>query len=586
MTTSRTAFLIRTHRSSWQALDLARRVREHLSENLWFVCDETGGPVATPGFAKIPLGLPALAALGLDRLPEDWGWFCGDCCYYAAASELAGFEYFCLIEEDVFLGAPALEAFGRLLDADRSVAAAARLRRYETPPKYSAGLAAVGADPHAGCIFPVTRVHRDLVPDMLALRRRAQHHPEPLRVNDEGILAAAALASGRPVTDLYDHPEIFAEDRFATNPPHLLEALERAPATSRACHPAVSLADVLRRLADREKNYTEHRLRRIAEEAPAHVAQAIARARAHAESRRRAPEPEPHDRHGPTERLACLLALLPAFSPVHVLDVGANPVEGAAPYAHLLGRGQATVTGFEPNEAVCAGLADAASAQERYLPHALGDGSAGTLHLTRHSGFSSLYHPDAASARHLRFDGSMTVRETAAIGTRRLDDLADIPPVDVLKIDVQGSERAIIANARTTLARALVVQTEVRFFPIYEGEPSFGDLETELRSQGFLFHSFDFLKHARPRTAFASRLRRRAHTQVVDGDGFFVRDLRRMESFTDAELSALCVIADSIMESFDLALMCLDRLMQRGALAEAEVERYLRLVPEGLKRRG
>lgn len=44
-------------------------------------------------------------------------------------------------------------------------------------------------------------------------------------------------------------------------------------------------------------------------------------------------------------RLRALAGLLPQAGPVQVMDVGANPIEGKAPYANLLKAGLAKVVG-------------------------------------------------------------------------------------------------------------------------------------------------------------------------------------------------------------------------------------------------
>ncbi len=61
--------------------------------------------------------------------------------------------------------------------------------------------------------------------------------------------------------------------------------------------------------------------------------------------------------------------------------------------------------------------------------------------------------------------------------------------MDYLKIDVQGSELAIFQNGRRRLADAVVIQTEVSFLPLYKKQPVFGQIDLELRGQGFIPHA-------------------------------------------------------------------------------------------------
>ncbi len=270
--------------------------------------------------------------------------------------------------------------------------------------------------------------------------------------------------------------------------------------------------------------------------------------------------------------------------PLHVVDVGANPVEGEAPYRRLLDRGYATVTGFEPQPEALAQLNAKKTPAETYLPLALGDGGTATLHLYRGSGFASVFpiRPEAAAllgiARQTRESGRIDV------ATRRLDDLAEVAPVDFLKIDVQGSELSIIANGAGKLAGAAAVMTEVRLLPIYQGEPSFGALDQELSRQGFMFHDFVFLKRMALRSSRQGALRRRTFRQVVDGDALYIRDLTRLDAVSNDQLYRLAILAEGVMQSPSLALFCLEELARREAVTDSAVEEYVALLPAEWRR--
>jgi FkbM family methyltransferase len=63
-----------------------------------------------------------------------------------------------------------------------------------------------------------------------------------------------------------------------------------------------------------------------------------------------------------------------------------------------------------------------------------------------------------------RFDVMTRLRDTIDMKTTPLDKIDDVPQIDILKIDVQGSEYDIIKSGRAKMADAVAVQTEVRFF--------------------------------------------------------------------------------------------------------------------------
>ena len=151
--------------------------------------------------------------------------------------------------------------------------------------------------------------------------------------------------------------------------------------------------------------------------------------------------------------------------------------------------------GFEPDSIECKKLNQGKSHQPwksvTYLPTALADGDRDLkLNLYRQRGCSSVLR-----ARHElgeRFsrgeyyihDGHVTV------SAKRLDDVveeADIRSPAYMKIDVQGMELDVFNGAKETLGRSLVgVRTEVSFYPIYEGQPLFAEVDQALRPYGFV----------------------------------------------------------------------------------------------------
>jgi len=275
-------------------------------------------------------------------------------------------------------------------------------------------------------------------------------------------------------------------------------------------------------------------------------------------------------------RLRALAALLPQAGPVRVMDVGANPIEGKAPYQPLLSAGLAEVTGFEPQAEPLARLNKVKSAAETYHPVALGDGLPGTLHLFRHSGFSSLYPIDPGAAKLIGFDPFTVPTGQIEVETTRLDDLPEVGRVDCLKIDVQGAETQIIAHGRATLAQAVMIQTEIRFFPLYAGEPGFGALHGLLEDMGFHLHDFDFVKRASLRSASFSVLRPWPMRRIVDGDAFYVRDLRTVPDWSDAQILHLALLAEGVMNDPNLVVFCLDALAARGSIPANAVGDYAR----------
>jgi FkbM family methyltransferase len=247
-----------------------------------------------------------------------------------------------------------------------------------------------------------------------------------------------------------------------------------------------------------------------------------------------------------------------------VVDVGANPIDGDAPYASFLMDDGCTLVGFEPQADALAELRRRAGELETYLPDVVGDGDRHTLRTARASGMTSLLPPDPA--RLALFNGFVewgeVVRE-APVKTRRLDDIAEIRAMDLLKIDVQGAELIVFSGAERLLSDAVAVHTEVSFVNLYQGQPSFGDVDLDLRSRGFVPHAFAAVKRwAIAPVVFGGNFRVPGN-QLLEGDVVYVRDFGRFDELSDAQLHHLALLAHHVYRSTDLAHACLLALARR-----------------------
>jgi FkbM family methyltransferase len=260
-----------------------------------------------------------------------------------------------------------------------------------------------------------------------------------------------------------------------------------------------------------------------------------------------------------------------------VVDIGANPIDGDPPYKPMLQAGLCTVTGFEPQREALAELQRRKGPLETYLPHAVGDGGTHTLNVCRASGMTSLFAPDAATLElfaALKSLGEVLRREPMA--TRRLDDIAEIDGLDFLKIDIQGGELAVFRHGREKLAQAVAIQTEVSFVTLYEGQPALGDIDVELRAQGFIPHCFAAVKQWPIAPLVVGGDERRPLNQLLEADLVYVRDFSRPDGLDDEQLKQLALIAHHCYGSYDLAVRCLYLLERRGRLAADGRAAYLR----------
>lgn len=268
--------------------------------------------------------------------------------------------------------------------------------------------------------------------------------------------------------------------------------------------------------------------------------------------------------------------LLGLSRPLEVVDIDANPVESDQPYASLLAAGLCHLTGFEPQAEICAQLQRDAGSHERYLPYAVGDGAVRTFHQTRYPGLSSILRPDVRALDTFEtFRSNAKILSEVPISTVRLDDLAEIERIDLLKIDIQGAELPVFESASRALAGTVAIQTELSFVGLYEGQPGFGEIDLCLRRMGFIPHCFVAIKNCIISPLVLKNDPRYAMRQLVEADIVYVRDFIRHELLTDDQLRALALIADHCYQSADLALRCVYLLESRGAIPANSSQAYL-----------
>jgi FkbM family methyltransferase len=271
-----------------------------------------------------------------------------------------------------------------------------------------------------------------------------------------------------------------------------------------------------------------------------------------------------------------LIEMLGIDTTINVVDVGANPYGGSGlpPYDGLLKRGNVRLVGFEPNPEALSVLQSQKGPNETYLPHAVYDGSVQTLRLCQASGMTSLLEPNMAvlGAFH-GFDQWGKVIGREEIETVRLDDVAEISDLDFLKIDIQGGELEVFRNGTKKLADCLVIQSEVEFLEMYEGQPLFTDVDLFLREHGFVLHRFVEPTSRTIKPLVVNNDPYAGLSQLMWADAVFVRDFTRFGELAPEKLLKLALILHDIFGSFDLALRAL--LVRDAMVGERLGQTYL-----------
>jgi FkbM family methyltransferase len=259
-----------------------------------------------------------------------------------------------------------------------------------------------------------------------------------------------------------------------------------------------------------------------------------------------------------------------------IVDAGANPIDGDPPYKAMLVAGLCEVTGFEPQADALARLEQKKGPHERYLPYVLGDGSDGVLNVCELEGMTSLLVPDPAHlALFNLFPIWGTVKHQIPVTTRKLDDVAEVAHLDFLKMDVQGAERTVLAHGRAKLADTVVIQTEVSFVPLYQGQPVFGEIDLALRELGFLPHCVTGTKIWPISPMVVGDQPNRGIRQLLETDMVYVKDFSRPQNMSAEQWKHLALVAHHCYGSYDLALKAIVTLIEMGAVPDGSNKRYL-----------
>jgi FkbM family methyltransferase len=158
---------------------------------------------------------------------------------------------------------------------------------------------------------------------------------------------------------------------------------------------------------------------------------------------------------------------------------------------------QAEVFAFEPNSRYSDALQQYAHEEPRFHPYfiALSDEKGrARLNLTTAPGSTSLLTPNRRMREMFRADAS--VESSVEVDVTTIDDWVQSngsPSIQIMKFDIQGAELKALRGATRTLRESTsLIYIELWFNPGYEGGPLYGDIDSFLRSQGFIL--FDIYK--------------------------------------------------------------------------------------------
>lgn len=263
---------------------------------------------------------------------------------------------------------------------------------------------------------------------------------------------------------------------------------------------------------------------------------------------------------------------------IQIMDIGASALGETPIYKGLLEKKIAHLTAFDGDERQIQLMKDLYGEDSVSIHnHFVFDGEKHKIYLCKpKSGMTSLFKPKTAAL--LFFNGFSSfgeVQNIEEVQTTRLDDVDGIAPPDFLKMDIQGAELGVIKNGANTLKDCLALQLEVSFFPLYEDQPSFGEVDMCLRDMGYIPHRFVEVKRwSITPTIFNGQINRGGN-QLLEGDVVYIKDPLKLEGMSFSQLKKLALLSHYSFSSVDLCVWFLKEMEKRGFLDPNSASKYL-----------
>ena len=254
---------------------------------------------------------------------------------------------------------------------------------------------------------------------------------------------------------------------------------------------------------------------------------------------------------------------------IQIMDVGASMINEVPVYKALMDQGLAHLHAFEGDERQIDLLQSSYGSHCSIHKEFLFDGLAHTLYVAKpESGMTSLLKPSEAALKFFNgFEYFGAVEKTETVQTVTMDSLLDLPSIDFLKMDIQGAELTALRHGTDKLKDCLAIQLEVSYVCLYENQPSFGEVDVWMRSQGYVPHCFLEVKRWSIAPTIFDNNFRVPGKQLLESDIVYIKDPLRLKCLSDQALKKMIAIAHFALNSIDLCVHLILELQSRGSAA-------------------
>lgn len=281
-----------------------------------------------------------------------------------------------------------------------------------------------------------------------------------------------------------------------------------------------------------------------------------------------------------TEEIDNLANILKLSDYIDIADIGAAYINQKPIYEDLVMKSSMTnLHLFDGDKRQILALKNRYGEKAHIYDVFLGDGEEHKLYVCEPaSGMTSLLKPNERALNFFNgFNKFGSVLHTESVATTKLDDLSDIRNIDFLKLDIQGSEKNVIEHGLRKLDNCVAIQLEVSFIPLYENQPTIGEVDTFMREIGFVPHGFTELK----RWSIAPTVRdnnfRKPFNQLLEADMLYIRNPFNSALDNERRLKTLAFLSHCLFGSPDLTVHAMLRLVDKGAIENGAVENYFKI---------
>ena len=261
---------------------------------------------------------------------------------------------------------------------------------------------------------------------------------------------------------------------------------------------------------------------------------------------------------------------------IEIMDIGAAAITETPVYKRLIDLGLGNLNAFEGDKRQSQKLKDEYGTNIKLFEKFIFDGNEQDLYLcTAESGMTSVLKPDQNALNFFNGFGGVTVKKVEKIKTTKLNDISELPLIDFAKMDIQGAELTVLKNGTEKLKDCLALQLEVSYIALYEKQPSFGEIDLWMRSQGFVPHCFlDVKRWSIYPTIFNNNFRTPGN-QLLESDVVYIKDPLKLHLLSDDQLKKISIISHYCFQSVDLSGFIFLELEKRNIVPKDSYKQYI-----------